>query len=135
VILTTERLRNIVDLVKTGRTTYQRIFTWVLNKIVKTFQVAVFLTLGFIATGYYLFSALDIILFLFLIDFITISLSTDSMHGSKNPEKWDIRNLVKIGISVRAIQILEMFILLFVVIRYLDLGNNIDVMNTFFLRG
>jgi len=85
VLLTTEGLRNIVDLVKTGRTTYQRIVTWVLNKIVKTFQVAVFLTLGFIVTGYYLLSPLDIILFLFLIDFVTISLSTDSMHGSKTP--------------------------------------------------
>jgi len=132
VILTTEGLRNIVDLLKTGRTTYQRIVTWVLNKIVKIFQVAVFLTLGFIVTGYYLLSALDIILFLFLIDFVTIFLSTDSMHGSKKPEKWDIRNLVKIGISVGAIQVVEMFILLFVEIRYFDLGNNIGVMNTFF---
>ena len=132
VILTTEGLKNIVDLVKTGRTTYQRIVTWVLNKIVKTFQVAVFLTLGFIVTGYYLLSVLDIILFLFLIDFVTISLSMDSIHGYENPEKWDIRKLVKIGISVRDIQVVEMFILLFVGIRYLDLGNNIGVMNTFF---
>jgi H+-transporting ATPase len=118
--------------VKRGRTTYQGIVTWVLNKIVKTFQVAVFLTLGFIVTGYYLLLALDIILFLFLIDFVTISLSTDSMHGSKNHEKCDIRNLGKIGISVGAIQVLEMFIILFVGITYLDLGNNIGVMYTFF---
>jgi len=132
VILTTEGLSNIVDLVKIGRTTYQRIVTWVLNKIVKTFQVAVFLAVGFIVTGYFLLSALDIILFLFLIDFVTISLSTDSMQGSKNPEKWDIRNLVKIGISLGAIQVTEMFILLFIAIRYLNLGNNINVLNTFF---
>ncbi len=31
-----------------------------------------------------------------------------------------------------AIQVVEMFILLFVEIRYFDLGNNIGVMNTFF---
>jgi len=132
VILTTEGLSNIVDLVKIGRTTYQRIVTWVLNKIVKTFQVAVFLSVGFIVTGYFLLSALDITLFLFLIDFVTISLSTDSMQGSKNPEKWDIRNLVKIGISLGAIQVTEMFILLFIAIKYLNLGNNINVLNTFF---
>ncbi len=132
VILTTEGLRNIVDLVRTGRTTYQRIVTWVLNKIVKTFQVAVFLAVGFIITGYFLLSALDIILFLFLIDFVTISLSTDSMHGSRNPEKWDVGNLVKIGISMGAIQVVEMFILLLIGLRYLDLGSNISVLNTFF---
>jgi len=54
------------------------------------------------------------------------------MQGSKNPEKWDIRNLVKIGISLGAIQVTEMFILLFIAIRYLNLGNNINVLNTFF---
>ena len=131
VVLTSEGLANIVDLVKTGRITYQRIVTWVINKIVKTFQVAVFLAIGFIVTGYFLLSPLDIILFLFLIDFVTISLSTDSMKGSKNPEKWDIKNLVKVGISMGAIQVAEMFLLLFIGLSYLHL-NNINVLNTFF---
>lgn len=47
---------------------------------------AVFLVVGFLVTGYFLLSALDIILFLFMIDFVAISISTDSMHGSKNSE-------------------------------------------------
>ncbi|MCW6159092.1 MAG: plasma-membrane proton-efflux P-type ATPase [Thermoplasmatales archaeon] len=132
IILTSEGLTNIVDLVRIGRTTYQRIVTWVLNKVVKTFQVAVFIALGFIITGQFLLSALDIILFLFLIDFVTLSLSTDSMRGSNSPEKWDIRNLVKIGISLGAIQVSEMFLLLFIGLRYLDIGSNINLMNTFF---
>ncbi|MEM0128243.1 MAG: plasma-membrane proton-efflux P-type ATPase [Thermoplasmatales archaeon] len=131
VILTSEGLTNIVDLVRIGRTTYQRIVTWVLNKIVKTFQVAVFLAVGFILTGEFLLSALDIILFLFLIDFVTLSLSTDSMKGSRNPERWDIKNLAKIGISLGAIQVVEMFILIFVGLRYFGMGNNVGVINTF----
>lgn len=132
VILTSEGLKNIVDLVKTGRTTYQRIVTWVLNKIVKTFQVSVFLVVGFLVTGNFLLSALDIVLFLFLIDFVTISLSTDSMRGSLNPERWDIRNLVKLGVAMGTIQVLEMFLLLFIGLHYLGLGHNVGVMNTLF---
>ncbi|MGC8645458.1 MAG: plasma-membrane proton-efflux P-type ATPase [Thermoplasmata archaeon] len=131
VILTSEGLTNIIDLVRIGRTTYQRIVTWVLNKIVKTFQVAMFLAIGFIVTGKFLLSALDVILFLFLIDFVTLSLSTDSMKGSRSPERWDIRNLVKVGISLGAVQVLEMFLLIFIGFRYFGMGGNIGVINTF----
>jgi len=50
-VLTGEGLSNIVGLVEVGRTIYQRIVTWTLNKIVKTFQVAVFIALAFFLTG------------------------------------------------------------------------------------
>ena len=40
-----------MERVRTGRRTYQRIVTWILNKIVKTFLIVVFVALGFIITG------------------------------------------------------------------------------------
>jgi len=132
VVLTSEGLSNIVDLVRVGRTIYQRIVTWVLNKIVKTFEIAVFVALAFLITGYYVLSALDIILFLFLIDFVTISLSTDNERGSKTPEKWNVSKLVKFSISLGTFTTLEMFILLFIGLNYLNLSHNIHVMHTFF---
>lgn len=132
VVLTSEGLTNIVDLIKVGRTIYQRIVTWVLNKIVKTFEIAVFVALAFLITGYYVLSALDIILFLFLIDFVTISLSTDDERGSKSPERWNVSKLVKFSISLGIFTTLEMFIILFIDLNYLDLGSNIHVMHTFF---
>jgi len=132
VVLTSEGLTNIVDLIKVGRTIYQRIVTWVLNKIVKTFEIAVFVTLAFLITGYYVLSALDIILFLFLIDFVTISLSTDNERGSKTPERWNVSKLVKFSISLGIFTTLEMFIILFIGLNYLNLGSNIHVMHTFF---
>ncbi|MEM0129911.1 MAG: HAD-IC family P-type ATPase, partial [Thermoplasmatales archaeon] len=131
VIFTSEGLTNIVDLVHIGRTTYQRIVTWVLNKIIRTFQAAVFLAVGFILTGEFLLSALDIVLFLFLIDFVTLSLSTDSMEGSKKPEKWDIKNLAKIGISIGAAQVVEMFVLIFAGVKYFNMGGDVAILDTF----
>lgn len=132
VVLTSEGLSNIVDLVKVGRTIYQRIVTWVLNKIVKTFEIAVFVSLAFLITGYYVLSAMDIILFLFLIDFVTISLSTDNERGSKNPEKWDVKKLVKFSISLGIFTTTEMFILLYIALTYLHLGSNTHILHTFF---
>ncbi|MGC8615374.1 MAG: HAD-IC family P-type ATPase, partial [Thermoprotei archaeon] len=52
VVLTVEGLRGIVDLVRIGRTTYQRVVTWVLNKIIKTFEIAVFVALAFLVSTY-----------------------------------------------------------------------------------
>ncbi len=132
VVLTSEGLSNIVDLVKTGRTIYQRIVTWVLNKIIKTFEIAVFVALAFLITGYYVLSALDIVLFLFLIDFVTISLSTDNERGSKSPEKWNVSKLVKFSISMGMFTTIELFILLYIGLHYLDISSNIHLMHTFF---
>lgn len=132
VVLTSEGLSNIVDLVKNGRKIYQRIVTWVLNKTVKTFQIAVFVALAFLITGYYVISALDVVLFLFLIDFVTISLSTDNTRGSKKPEKWNVTSLFKYSILLGIAQTIEMFGLLYIAIVYLKLSSDIGVMNTFF---
>ena len=46
VVLTSPGLTNILSLVVSGRMIYQRILTWIFNKIVKTFQVVVFRRLG-----------------------------------------------------------------------------------------
>ncbi|MGB9815796.1 MAG: plasma-membrane proton-efflux P-type ATPase [Thermoplasmata archaeon] len=132
VVLTSEGLSNIVDLVKEGRIIYQRIVTWVLNKIIKTFEIAVFVAFAFLLTGYYVLSALDIVLFLFLIDFVTISISTDRERGSKYPEKWNVPKLVKFSITLGLFTTMEMFILLYIGLNYFNLGLDLQRMNTFF---
>ena len=48
VVLTEEGLSNVVNLVVTGRMIYQRILTWIFNKIVKTFQVVLFVIVAFL---------------------------------------------------------------------------------------
>ncbi|MEM2175359.1 MAG: plasma-membrane proton-efflux P-type ATPase [Candidatus Micrarchaeia archaeon] len=132
VVLTSEGLSNIVSLIKEGRMIYQRIVTWVLNKIIKTFEVAVFISLAFLITGYYVLSARDIVLFLFLIDFVTISISTDIERGSNKPEKWNISSLVKFSVTIGLFTVSDLFILLYLAINYFNLGKDIDSLQTFF---
>jgi H+-transporting ATPase len=109
-ILVTEGLIGIVDLVKTGRATYQRIITWTLNKIIKTFQITVFVILMFMLTGQYIVSALHMILLLFLTDFVTLALATDRVRVSSRPDTWDITGLVKVAVSLGLLVIAELMI-------------------------
>lgn len=44
-VLTTDGLASIVDLVKTGRATYQRVLTWIVNKVSRTILLAGFAAL------------------------------------------------------------------------------------------
>lgn len=131
VVLTDEGLSNIVELVKTGRVIYQRIVTWILNKIVKTFEVAVFVAVAFLLTGYYVVSPFDIILLLFLIDFVTISLSTDTVTWSKKPDKWNVSGLVKVGIFLGIATVVELFGLLSIGMNFLGLTGNTGSLQTF----
>ncbi len=131
VVLTGEGLSNIVTLVQEGRKIYQRIVTWVLNKIVKTFQVAVFTALALLLTGLYVVSALDIILLLFVIDFVTLSLATDNVRWSRRPERWDVSALAKVSVSLGILTIIELFILFYMGLGLLGLGTKQGELQTF----
>jgi len=93
-VLTTPGMTNILSAVETSRRIYQRMLTYTLNKIIKTFQIALFLSLGFIFTGIFVVTPLLIILLLFANDFVTMSISTDNVSFSRKPDQWNVRILV-----------------------------------------
>jgi H+-transporting ATPase len=131
-VLTTEGLEGIVDSVKSGRRVYQRIITYTLNKIVKTFQVAVFIILAFLLTGQYVVSVFSMVLFLFLVDFVTLSISTDNVRYSSKPDKWNVTALVKVSVFLGILMIVESMILLYIG-TYFGLYNNTNQLYTFVL--
>ena len=130
VVLTEEGLSNVVNLVVTGRMIYQRILTWIFNKIVKTFQVVLFIIVAFLLTALFVVSAFQVVLLLFLVDFVTISLSTDNVRLSEKPETWNITPLVKGATILGVASVLESLGLLFLGLNYLGLSNT-AALNTF----
>lgn len=130
-VLTSEGLEGIVDLVKIGRMTYQRVITWILNKILKTFQITVFVVLAFLLTGTYVISALHMILLLFLTDFVTLSISTDRVRHSRKPDTWKIQGLVKVALSLGILVIAELTLVLFGIGSYFDLFGKTGQLQTF----
>ena len=104
-VLTAPGLSNILSAVESSRRIYQRMLTYTLNKIIKTFQIALFLTLGFLIAREFVVTPLLIILLLFANDFVTMSISTDNVAYSRQPDRWQIRTLMQVAL-VLAIPVL-----------------------------
>jgi H+-transporting ATPase len=96
-VLTTPGLSNILGAVETSRRIYQRMLTYTLNKIIKTFQIALFLSLGFVFAGEFVVTPLLIVLLLFANDFVTMSIATDNVSYSSKPDRWHIRVLMEVA--------------------------------------
>lgn len=131
VVLTSEGLTSIVYLVKNGRVIYERITAWILSKIVRTLQIAVFVVLAFLLTGNYVVSAFAIILYFFLTDFAKIALSTDKLCWSKKPDTWNITGAVKASMVLGFLVIAESLALLYIALNFFQISLNDPALYTF----
>ncbi|MGB6785976.1 MAG: HAD-IC family P-type ATPase, partial [Nitrosotalea sp.] len=131
VVLTNEGLTGIVEIVKAGRMIYQRIITWTLNKIIKTFQIVIFVVSAFLLTGIQIVSTFDMVLLIFLVDFVTLSISTDNVRWSKCPNSWNVKSLIKIAGIIGIATVLESLALLYFGIQYLGLSQQLSKLHTF----
>ena len=101
-ILTTPGLGNIVAAVETGRRIFQRMLTYTLNKVIKTFQVGFFLSLGLLLTGQLIVRPHLILLLVFANDFVSMALATDTVSYSAKPDRWHLRSLVVSALVIAA---------------------------------
>jgi len=117
VVLTGAGLSGIVDLIKNGRKVYQRINTWVLNKIMRTILKSAFVVGVFLVTGDFVISAFAMVLMLLMTDFVKISLSTDRVRWSRSPDTWKIARYVKVSAFLGALSVLESPVLFWIGLR------------------
>ncbi len=99
-VLTRPGLSDLPGAVETGRRVYQRLLSYTLNKVVKTFQVALFLSLGLVLTGTFVTTPLLVLLLLFANDFVTMSLAADRVSFSRSPDRWRVRRLAAAGLAL-----------------------------------
>lgn len=97
-VLTTPGLGGIVRAVEASRRIYQRMLTYTLNKIIKTVEIALFVSIGVVATGHLIITPLLIVLLLFTNDFVTMSIATDRVSFSRTPDRWPVGRLVAAGL-------------------------------------
>jgi H+-transporting ATPase len=131
VVLTEPGLTNIVALVEQGRTIYQRILTWVINKISRTILKAAFVAIAFVVTGKFVVSAFAMLLLVFLTDFAKISLSTDNVRPSKTPETWNIAGFIAVSVVLGIAMVAETLFLLWIGWTKFGLASNNDGLYTF----
>jgi H+-transporting ATPase len=131
VVLTEPGLTNIVALVEQGRTIYQRILTWIINKISRTILKAAFVAIAFVVTGKFVVSAFAMLLLVFLTDFAKISLATDNVRPSKKPETWDIGGFVTVSVVLGVAMVAETLFLLWIGWTKFGLATNNNALYTF----
>jgi H+-transporting ATPase len=117
IVLTEPGLKVILNAIGTSREIYQRMLTWVINKVTKVIQFVGILALGFFWLHHIVLSVLGMVLLVFANDFVTMSLATDNVKTTKNPNIWNVRNITLASLIIGALLVVEGAAILFI-------GNN-----------
>jgi H+-transporting ATPase len=112
-VLTSPGLAEMVAAIETSRRIYQRMLTYTLNKIIKTCELALFLSLGLIFTGTFVTTPLLVLLLFFTNDFVTMSIATDRVNFGRAPEQWQIRPMMRAALIMAAFMLLLSFAIFF----------------------
>jgi H+-transporting ATPase len=131
VVLTEPGLTDILTLVEQGRTIYQRLLTWIVNKISRTILKAGFVAVAFVLTGRFVVSAFAMLLLVLMTDMAKISLATDAVQPSRKPETWNIGGFIAVSVMLGAAMVLEALLLLAVGWSRFGLAANDQALHTF----
>ncbi len=121
VVLTEPGIGVIIDAIKISRQTYQRMLTWVINKVTKVVEFIGLLTVAFFWLHEVVLSLLGMALLIFANDFVTMSLSTDNVRQTSNPNAWNVKNITFASLYIAGILILEDLLIIIFMQKYFHL--------------
>ena len=98
VVLTEAGLGGIVAAVKEGRVTFQRILTYTLNSVLKKIVQVLLLAVGLVMTGHAVLTPMLMVIVMLTGDFLAMSLTTDRVRPSANPNSWQIGRITGAGV-------------------------------------
>ena len=116
---------------KNGRAIYQRVLTWIINKVSRTILKAGFVVVAFLVTGQVRHLALGMVLLVFMTDFVKIALSTDRVRAvasSRRPgtsDRWSGAGVLGLVMLVEALALLA------IGWHSFDLGHHAGQLQTF----
>lgn len=96
-VLTDPGLVDMLAAVVVGRRIFQRMWTYTLNKIIKTIHMGIFLTIGLLLTGGIVAQPTHILLVVLANDLVSMALTTDHVHPSAKPDRWRIEPMIGAG--------------------------------------
>jgi H+-transporting ATPase len=111
-------MKGIIDVVKTSRQIYQRMLTWVLNKISKVIQFIGLPVIGFFLLHDLLLAPIGMVLLMFTNDFVTMSLATDNSKSTTGPNLWNVKNITIAALVVGLLLVVEGTIVIFFGVHY-----------------
>jgi len=125
IVLTEPGLKVILNAISTSRQIYQRMLTWVVNKVTKVIQFVGVLVLGFFWLHHVVLSVLGMVLLVFANDFVTMSLATDNVKTTRSPNIWNVKNITLASITIGVLLVVEGAIVIYIGTNYyqMELGT------------
>jgi H+-transporting ATPase len=121
IVLTEPGTKVILDAIKTSRQIYQRMLTWVINKVTKVIQFVGLLVVGFLWLHEAVLSILGMVLLVFANDFVTMSLATDNVQSTSSPNVWNVRNVTFASLIIGGLLVIEGAAAIFIGTNYYDM--------------
>ena len=131
IVLTEPGLRVILNAIGTSRQIYQRMLTWVVNKVTKVIQFVGILVLGFFWLHHVVLSVLGMVLLVFANDFVTMSLATDNVKTTRSPNIWNVKNITLASLIIGVLLVVEGAIVIFIGTNYYHM--ELETLQTFVL--
>lgn len=131
VVLTSNGLVGILDLIENGRAVYQRILTWMINKLSRTVFKVGFVISAYLITGRFIISAIAMLLVALMTDFAKIALATDQVRISQKPDDWNINPLALMGVVLGVLMIIEALILFYAGMKYFKISIDSPIIQTY----
>ena len=121
VVLTEPGISVIINAIIISRQTYQRMLTWVINKVTKVIEFVGLLTLAFFWFHDIVLSLLGMSLLVFANDFVTMSLATDNVEHTPNPNKWNVKNITLASLVPGLLLVVEGILVILIGMKYFHL--------------
>jgi H+-transporting ATPase len=124
IVLTEPGLGGIVEAVRCGRATYQRILTYTLRSVTAKINQMLFLTVGLMLTGHAILTPMLMVILMISGDFLAMSATTDHVRPSLEPNAWRIGRVTVAAVGLGLCNVAFCTAVLFVAVYRLGLVDH-----------
>jgi H+-transporting ATPase len=114
IVLTDFGISVIVDAIKESRHVFQRMKNYAIYRIGETIRILLFLTASIVVFNFYPISPIMIVLLALLNDLPIMTIAVDKVRHAASPERWNMKDILKIATILGIIGVFSSFILLYI---------------------
>jgi H+-transporting ATPase len=125
IVLMLPGLSTIIDAIKESRKIFQRMTNYATYRIAETIRVLLFMTLSILVFNFYPVTAIMIVLLAILNDGAVLSIAYDNVTYSKQPQKWNMRDVLGLATVLGVIGVIASFGLFYLGERVFHLSREV----------
>ena len=125
IVFTISGLSVIINAIKESRKIFQRMKSYSIYRIAETVRVLFFIATTIIVFNFYPVTAVMIVLLALFNDAPIMAIAYDNVHYSQKPEKWNMREVLKMSTFLGIIGVIASFLIYYIGARFLHLSPGV----------